>query len=101
MTFKYLQLTTSHQNYPSHSDARYDNHQKISAWIAGGGLLVLGLSPFFTWVKFGAGGVTGLAGDGEAPARRNRGGRCCLYCHNNQTQVAYASPYYPYKPGAL
>lgn len=31
----------------------------------GVGLIVLALSPFFTWVKFGAGGVTGLAGDGK------------------------------------
>jgi hypothetical protein len=43
----------------------FDNHQKISAWIAGAGLLILGLSPFFKWIKFGAGGVTGLAGDGK------------------------------------
>jgi hypothetical protein len=43
----------------------FDTHEKISAWIAGGGLLILGLSPFFKWIKLGAGGITGLAGDGK------------------------------------
>lgn len=46
-------------------DHKWDNPQKIGAWIAGGGLLILALSPFFKWVNFGAGGVTGLAGDGK------------------------------------
>jgi hypothetical protein len=49
----------------SQTTHEFDNHQKISAWVVGVGLLVLSLSPFFTWVKFGAGGVTGLAGDGK------------------------------------
>jgi len=47
------------------SDQQFNNHQKIGAWIAGGGLLVLGLSPFFKWISFGTGGVIGLAGDGK------------------------------------
>ena len=32
---------------------QFDTYQKISAWIAGGGLLILGLSPFFTWDRPG------------------------------------------------
>lgn len=51
--------------HSSRSIDQFDNHQKIGAWIAGGGLLILGLSPFFKWIKLGAGGVTGLAGDGK------------------------------------
>jgi hypothetical protein len=49
----------------SRSIDQFDTHHKISAWIAGGGLLILGLSAFFKWIKIGAGGVTGLAGDGK------------------------------------
>lgn len=47
------------------SPNQFDNHQKISAWASGAGLLILALSPFFTWIKLGAGGVGGLAGDGK------------------------------------
>ena len=42
-----------------------DTCLKIAAWVAGGGLLLLALSPFFKWVNFGSGGVTGLSGDGK------------------------------------
>ena len=52
-------------NEYSASIFQFDNHQKITASIAGGGLLILGLSPFFWWLKFGGGGRTGLAGDGK------------------------------------
>ena len=51
--------------HASRSIDQFDNYQKISAWIAGSGLLILGLSPFSKWIKLGAGGVTGLAGDGK------------------------------------
>lgn len=43
----------------------FDNGQKVGLAIVGGGILLLMLSPFFTWVKFGAGGVTGITGDGR------------------------------------
>jgi hypothetical protein len=43
----------------------FDLHLKIAAWTGGGGLLVLGLSPFFKWINFGSGGVTGISGDGK------------------------------------
>ena len=52
-------------NEYSASIFQFDNNQKITASIAGGGLLILGLSPFFWWLKFGGGGITGLAGDGK------------------------------------
>lgn len=44
---------------------QFDKFQTISVWVAAGGLLILGLSPFFKWMNFGAGGVTGLVGDGR------------------------------------
>ncbi len=37
----------------------------IAAWVAGAGLLLLSLSPLFTWINFGTGGVIGLSGDGK------------------------------------
>lgn len=37
----------------------------LALWIAGIGLLLICLSPFFKWISVGAGGVTGLAGDGK------------------------------------
>jgi hypothetical protein len=37
----------------------------IALWIAAAGLSLLCLSPFFKWVSIGAGGITGLAGDGK------------------------------------
>jgi len=43
----------------------FDTHLKIAAWVAGGGLLLLALSPLFKWVNFGSGGVTGISGDGK------------------------------------
>lgn len=43
----------------------FDKNQVISTWIASGGLLVVAFSPFFKWVAIGAGGVTGIAGDGR------------------------------------
>ena len=43
----------------------FDIHEKIGAWIGGAGVMILGLSPFFKWIKLGAGGATGLAGDGK------------------------------------
>jgi len=43
----------------------FDKYLKISAWVAGSGLLLLALSPFFKWVNFGSGGVTGISGDGK------------------------------------
>jgi len=43
----------------------FDKSLVISAWIAGFGLLILALSPFFKWIAIGAGGVTGIAGDGR------------------------------------
>jgi len=43
----------------------FDTPLKIAAWAAGGGLLVLALSPLFIWIKLGAGGVTGISGDGK------------------------------------
>lgn len=49
----------------SHSINSFDKHQVISTWIAGGGLLILAFSPFFKWIAIGAGGVTGIAGDGR------------------------------------
>ena len=49
----------------SRSDHEFDKHQKIGLWLAGGGLLVVCISPFFKWVNFGAGGVSGLAVDGK------------------------------------
>jgi hypothetical protein len=47
------------------NDSAWDTQQAIGAWAGAGGLLVLGLSPFFNWITFGAGGRTGLAGDGK------------------------------------
>ena len=44
---------------------KLDTRQTLAAWITGGGLFVIGLAPFFTWIKFGTGGVTGLTGDGK------------------------------------
>jgi DNA-directed RNA polymerase subunit RPC12/RpoP len=43
----------------------FDTGSTIGASVAGGGLFVLALSPLFKWIKFGAGGVTGIAGDGK------------------------------------
>ncbi|MBN2578960.1 MAG: hypothetical protein JXB10_08210 [Pirellulales bacterium] len=37
----------------------------IAAWIAGAGLLLLGLSPLFRWINFATGGLIGLSGDGK------------------------------------
>ncbi|XZE35428.1 hypothetical protein SH501x_000919 [Pirellulaceae bacterium SH501] len=37
----------------------------IALWIAATGLSLLCLSPFLKWVILGAGGITGLAGDGK------------------------------------
>jgi hypothetical protein len=37
---------------------------EIATWGAGVGLFFLALSPFFKWIDFAAGGVTGLAGTG-------------------------------------
>lgn len=42
-----------------------DFHFKIAAWLSGGALLLLALSPLFKWITFGAGGVTGIQGDGK------------------------------------
>ncbi len=47
------------------TDQQFSNDQKIGAWIAGGGLLLLGLSPFFKWMNFLTGGIIGLSGDGK------------------------------------
>jgi len=49
----------------SAADWQFDNQQRIAGWIAGGGLVVLGISPFFKWINLGAGGVIGLSGDGK------------------------------------
>ena len=38
---------------------------KIAMAVGGVGLLVLALSPLFKWINFGAGGVTGISGDGK------------------------------------
>jgi hypothetical protein len=38
---------------------------KIGMAVGGVGLLVLALSPLFKWINFGAGGVTGISGDGK------------------------------------
>lgn len=38
---------------------------KIAMAAGGLGLLVLALSPLFKWINFGAGGVTGISGDGK------------------------------------
>jgi len=43
----------------------FDTGSTIGASVAGGGLFVLALSPLFKWIEFGAGGVTGIAGDGK------------------------------------
>ncbi|MGA2678772.1 MAG: hypothetical protein ABSF37_05640 [Sedimentisphaerales bacterium] len=43
----------------------FEKQSQILIYIAGGGLITLGLSPFFKWINFGAGGVTGIAGDGK------------------------------------
>lgn len=43
----------------------FDSNLKIALWIAGTGLLLAGLSPFFKWVNIGGGGMTGIAGDGR------------------------------------
>jgi len=37
----------------------------IAIWVTGGGLLLTCLSPFFYWIRVGAFGMTGLAGDGK------------------------------------
>jgi len=42
-----------------------DLQMKIGAWIGGGGLALLALSPLLKWVNFGAGGFTGITGDGK------------------------------------
>jgi hypothetical protein len=47
------------------ADAERDIHYKIAAWISGGALFLLALSPFFNWITFGAGGVPGIKGDGK------------------------------------
>jgi len=50
---------------PVTQSPQFDSHQVIGVWIAGGGLLVLFLSPFFKWINLGAGGITGISGDGK------------------------------------
>ena len=42
-----------------------NTYSTIALWIAAAGLLLTCLSPFFKWISVGAGGVTGLAGDGK------------------------------------
>jgi len=48
-----------------HRERELDLHMKIGAWIGGGGLALLALSPLLKWVNFGAGGFTGISGDGK------------------------------------
>jgi hypothetical protein len=43
----------------------FDTNETISLWIASVGLGLLCLSPFLPWVRLGAGGFSGLAGDGR------------------------------------
>ncbi|MFW6106593.1 MAG: hypothetical protein ACOC8H_00360 [bacterium] len=42
-----------------------DNPIKIALGAGGIGLVILALSPMFKWIKFVAGGVTGISGDGK------------------------------------
>lgn len=42
-----------------------DNPIKIALAAGGVGLVILALSPLFKWINFGAGGVTGISGDGK------------------------------------
>lgn len=49
----------------SDARARLPLNFQIAAWSGGLGLCLLLLAPFFVWIRFGAGGVTGLAGDGK------------------------------------
>ena len=42
-----------------------DNPIKIALGAGGVGLVILALSPLFRWINFGAGGVTGISGDGK------------------------------------
>jgi len=55
------------EKHPAESTSvkAFDTYLKIAAWVAGGGLLLLALSPLFKWVNFGSGGVTGISGDGK------------------------------------
>jgi len=52
---------------PSHGShiGSFDLALKIAVGISSGGLLILALSPLFRWINFGAGGVTGITGDGK------------------------------------
>lgn len=44
---------------------RFDAQETISACTATIGFLCLVIAPFLRWVNFGAGGITGIAGDGK------------------------------------
>ncbi len=48
-----------------HRRGELDLHMKIASWIGGAGLALLALSPLLKWVNFGAGGFTGIIGDGK------------------------------------
>ena len=43
----------------------YSARLVLASWIAGGGLLVMTVSPLSRWITFGNGGITGIVGDGK------------------------------------
>jgi len=53
------------QEADSQNGVQLDQPIKIGMGAGGIGLLILALSTLFKWVNFGAGGVTGISGDGK------------------------------------
>lgn len=56
---------SSSASIPTEPSPRLDQTAKIALAAGGLGLVTLGLSPLFKWINFGAGGVTGISGDGK------------------------------------
>jgi hypothetical protein len=60
----HLHKTSNHES-TGLTGIEWEQPLKIAIGAGGLGLVILAISPLFKWVNFGAGGVTGISGDGK------------------------------------